>query len=184
MLWEVEQKFPLSDAAAAKAKLAELGAPLTDPIEQTDHYFNHPARDFSQTDEALRLRQVGEDNWITYKGPRIDAVTKTRRELELPLAPGRQMHQQYAALLTALGFRLVGTVRKRRRNASLNWEGHAVDVAVDEVADLGAFLEIEIAADDSQLESAKKSLESLSSRLGLGSSERRSYLELLLNRMG
>jgi len=181
MPWEVEQKFPLSDPAAAETQLAELGARFTNSIEQTDHYFNHPAHDFAQTDEALRLRQIGAENLITYKGPRIDATTKTRRELELPLAPGRQMQQQYAALLAVLGFRPMGTVHKNRRKASLDWEDHLVDVALDKVAGLGAFLELEISADDSNLEAARKCLESLSRRLSLGNSERRSYLELLLH---
>src|SRR5207253_11380761 len=137
--------------------LAELGARFTDSIEQTDHYFKHPARDFAKTDEALRLRQVGAENFITYKGPRVDSTTKTRRELELPLPSGPEMNEQFAALLTALGFRPVGVVRKRRRKALLAWEGHKVELAVDEVAGLGSFLELEIAAEDANLEPAKRS---------------------------
>lgn len=60
MQWEVEQKFHVSDQTAIHAKLREFGASFTEPIEQIDWYFNHPARDFAQTDEAFRLRQVGE----------------------------------------------------------------------------------------------------------------------------
>src|SRR3954463_14585181 len=98
MLWEVEQKFRLADVQAAEAKLAQLGAQFDDSIEQVDRYFNHPACDFSQTDEALRLRQVGAENFITYKGPRVDATTKTRQELELPLPPCQHAFDQFAIL--------------------------------------------------------------------------------------
>ena len=87
MKYEVEQKFPLADAAEAERKLVALGGPFSDPVEQVDRYFGHPARDFAKTDEALRIRRIGQENRITYKGPKLDAATKTRRELELPLAP-------------------------------------------------------------------------------------------------
>jgi len=179
MRWEVEQKFRLSAAEGIEARLAELGARFTHSIEQTDRYFNHPARDFAKTDEALRLRQVGATNFITYKGPRIDSTTKTRRELELPLPPGDEMNEQFAALLTALGFRPVGVVRKRRRKALLAWDGHDVEAAVDEVEGLGSFLELELSAEDADLEPAKQNLGSLAEHLGLAESERKSYLELL-----
>ena len=70
--------------------MIELGATIEPPVVQVDQYFAHPARDFAQTDEALRLRRVGKQNFITYKGSKIDATTKTRREIELPLAPGEE----------------------------------------------------------------------------------------------
>ena len=62
-------------------------------------------RDFAQTDEALRIRQVSGANQITYKGPKIDEATKTRREIEIPLAPGTDLVTKYQELLEAIGFR-------------------------------------------------------------------------------
>jgi len=180
MQWEVEQKFRLSDVQKVAAKLTELGVRFTEASQQTDRYFNHPARDFAKTDEALRLRQVGEENFITYKGPKIDPDTKTRRELELPLPHGKHIPEQFAELLAALGFRPVAIVQKKRRRGELLWEGHDVEVALDEVEGLGSFVELEITADDLTLDAAKSALKALSRRLGLGPSERRSYLELLL----
>ena len=179
MNWEVEQKFHVDHVQKVEARLAEFGVRFVAAIQQIDHYFNHPARDFGQTDEALRLRQVGEDNFITYKGPKIDPTTKTRRELELPLPKGAKTSDQFATLLAALGFRAVGTVRKTRRPGKLVWEGHHVELAMDDVEGVGTFVELEISASDETLSVAKAALEALSQRLGLGSSERRSYLELL-----
>ncbi len=180
MHWEVEQKFCVADLQAVRSSLAELGVQWHEPIHQTDHYFNHPARDFARTDEALRIRQVGEQNFVTYKGPKIDAATKTRRELELPLPGGIDASRQYSELLIALGFVPVATVEKTRQPGSLSWSGHSVEVALDKVQDLGPFLELELTADDGSLDAAKAALASLSERLHLGESERRSYLELIL----
>jgi len=180
MQWEVEQKYRLADSRDLEAKLKTLGAEFQPPIEQTDVYFRHPARDFAQTDEALRLRSVGQEHVITYKGPKIDPNTKTRRELELPLPEGQHTIDQFSELLNALGFAPAGKVVKQRRKASIQWENFEVQCALDNVESVGPFLELEIAADDRSLEFAKKTLTNLAQHLGLGPSERRSYLELLL----
>jgi len=180
MHWEVEQKFRVGDVQAIRSALEALGVHWHEAIQQVDHYFNHPARDFGHTDEALRLRQVGEDNFITYKGPKIDAATKTRRELELPLPSGADVGGRFSELLLALGFVSVGTVSKVRQPGILAWSGGQVEVALDDVERLGSFVELELSATDDTLEAAKAALAALSERLKLGASERRSYLELLL----
>jgi len=181
MQWEVEQKFRAVDLPATKAKLTQLGASFAEPMNQIDWYFNHPARDFAQTDEAFRLRQIGEINFITYKGPKIDKATKTRRELELPLPQGSDFPDKFAEVLIALSFRSVAKVKKSRVPGKLVWQGRHVELALDHIDGLGSFIELEIMADDSELEAGKECVHSLSTELGLTSPERRSYLELLLN---
>jgi adenylate cyclase class 2 len=182
MHYEVEQKFPLADPQTIAAKLAALGAQAAGHCEQVDHYFNHPARDFAQTDEALRIRQVDGRPLITYKGPKIDRQTKTRREIELPLPAGAATAERFTELLLALGFVSVAEVRKQRQILHLAWQGQAVEVALDDVAGLGHFAELEISADDETLDAARQALASLAATLELTQSERRSYLELLLAR--
>src|SRR5262245_61587146 len=127
MPFEVEQKFRVHDRDALVKRLNQMGARVAETIEQLDHYFNHPSRNFAQTDEALRLRQVGQSNFITYKGPKLDATTKTRRELELSLPSGSDALAQYAELLTALGFRPVAQIHKTRRQFQLNWQGRDIE---------------------------------------------------------
>lgn len=181
MHWEVEQKFRLTDASQLESQLRALGAQFHPPLDQIDHYFRHPCRDFAQTDEALRLRQVGTESVITYKGPKIDPHTKTRRELELPLPPNTI--EQFAELLAVLGFTAVTAVKKSRLPATLAWEGFSVECAIDEVQHAGTFAELEISAENETLESATKSLADLAARLPLGPSERRSYLEMVLEKI-
>jgi len=189
-VYEVEIKFPVADARAVEARLVALAARFHDPAEQVDRYFAHPCRDFARTDEALRLRRDGDDVAITWKGPRIDAATKTRREIELPLAaatdpadprpPADVTIRQWGELLEALGFRPVLAVVKRRRLARVPWQGTEVDVAIDAVAGLGEFVELELQAREGEVPLARAVIESLARELGCTNAERRSYLELLL----
>jgi len=180
MSFEVEQKFRVADSAAIARLLHDMGALQAGVVEQLDHYFNHPSRDFAKTDEALRLRQVGDANFITYKGPKLDATTKTRREIELPLPAGDEMLKHYAELLTALGFRPVAQVHKTRRQFHLTWQNHQIEIALDNVTGLGDFIELELTADDQTLAPAKAAIASLAAAFKLTDNERRSYLELLL----
>ena len=102
MKYEVEQKFPVGDLAGVEARLSALGAAVSEPREEVDLYFAHPARDFAATDEALRIRRVGESNCITYKGPKIDRTTKTRREIELAIPSGAEVPDAWQELFEAL----------------------------------------------------------------------------------
>jgi len=101
-MFEVEQKFRLSSPSAFLEAARELGVTWKKRVVEVDTYFQHPARDFVQTDEALRIRRhltfqgfcskdktperVSVESLITFKGPKLDPVAKIRKELELPLA--------------------------------------------------------------------------------------------------
>jgi adenylate cyclase class 2 len=61
-VFEVENKFPVPDLAAVEQQLQAYGAQFDQAVEQVDHYFAHPVRDFVKTDEALRLRRIGDSN--------------------------------------------------------------------------------------------------------------------------
>ncbi|HEY2893105.1 MAG TPA: class IV adenylate cyclase [Pirellulales bacterium] len=180
MAIEVEQKFAIENMESLRRRLCELGAAFGSPLEQVDLYFAHPARDFAETDEAFRLRREGEANWFTYKGPKLDRTTKTRHEIELPIAAGHAQAQQAIELATALGFRQVAAVRKQRCHSTVDWHAGQVAVALDEVEELGAFVELEIVTSSEGVDAARDAMQSLAERLGLANAERRSYLELLL----
>ncbi|MCH8840590.1 MAG: class IV adenylate cyclase, partial [Planctomycetes bacterium] len=69
MHYEVEQKYRVASHEPVLTTLAAQGVAIGEPVEQVDCYYRHPQRDFSQTDEAFRLRSVGPRNLLTYKGP-------------------------------------------------------------------------------------------------------------------
>jgi adenylate cyclase, class 2 len=181
MDWEVERKFRVAEAelAALRQEVVALGGRLQ-RVEQTDCYFNHPARDFAASDEALRLRRADNLNFVTYKGPRTDATAKTRQELELPLPPGPEALDRFKELFSILGFTPFSQVRKRRESASVSWHGQTIEVALDDVQGVGTFVELEAISAPGEVEVAQQAIGSLAAHLKLQDGERRSYLELVL----
>jgi adenylate cyclase, class 2 len=177
--YEVEMKFPVPDTAALETRLTLMGTAIRPPQLELDLYYAHPSRDFAATDEALRIRRKGPLNFITYKGPKIDAITKTRREIDLPLPNDEESAQAWSGLLEALGFTPVAEVCKSRQKFYVDWQGRRVEGTLDHVEQLGDYAELELVVEPEQLDEARTCVASLAEALGLAHSERRSYLELL-----
>jgi adenylate cyclase class 2 len=172
---EVEAKAHLDDPQAAVRRLIDMGAREVFYSVQRDTYYRHPGRDFAATDEALRIREEEGRAILTYKGPKVDTETKTREELEVTLVD----HKAMGTLLLRLGFEPVAVVEKHRRGFRLG----ELEVDVDEVKGLGHFLEVE-SKGEGALEEERGRVLGLLRELGLERTERRSYLELLLQRGG
>ena len=184
LMLEVEVKYAGAEFAAVERRLHQWGAAEDPPRTDADHYFNAPDRDFAATDEALRLRRIGERNFVTYKGPKRDAQTKTRTEIEVAIAPGDAAAADFSRLLVQLGYRPVAVVRKARRLFHLHRGGFALEVTLDDVEGVGRFAELEIQAPEEEFDAARGVLLQTAGELGLSASERRSYLELLLAARG
>jgi adenylate cyclase, class 2 len=174
----------VDDHDEVERRLRAWGAHFDDAREDADQYFNAPDRDFARTDEALRLRTIGHANLVTYKGPKTDALTKTRTEIEVPLAAGAAMAEEFGRLLMRLGYRPVAVVRKQRVIGHLQREGFDLEICLDTVDEVGRFVEVEIMAPAEKLEAARTVLLQIAGELGLKSQERRSYLEMLLKNRG
>jgi adenylate cyclase, class 2 len=166
---EIEIKTRSPDNAKVESMLLARMASKSKECDQVDEYFNHPCRDFAVTDEALRLRREANGK-ITYKGPKLDRSTKTREEIEMDIEDVEKMGQ----ILVRLGFRSVAKVSKRRKEYVL--EG--VTVSLDSVEGLGDFVELEVQGENA--EEGRSRIERLRDELGLAGSERRSYLEMLM----
>lgn len=177
---EVEVKYRYTDWDGLRAKLAAIGAVADAPRTDADHYFNAPDRDFAATDEALRLRRIGADNRLTYKGPKTDSQTKTRTEIELAVEPGDAGAATATAFLTHLGYRPVAVVTKTRQVYHFTRAGFAVEVCLDDVGPVGRFVELEVVTDPERFEAAKAVVLGLAAEFGLTEPERRSYLGLTL----
>lgn len=146
-----------------------------------DIYYQHPCRDFSETDEALRIRIKRFDGhfevFLTYKGPKLDNISKTRKEIEVPISDV----DAYSDLLTSLGFKEVLTIVKVREKYYIE---KGVTITLDEVEGLGQFIEIEkLVKEDENIEEEVKRLRKILEELGVKKFERRSYLELLLEKL-
>jgi len=177
---EIEQKFRAVDFDRLRERLQACAAKRGEVIYEADHYFNAPDRDFRETGEAFRLRRVGTGNRLTYKGPKLQTTVKARRELEIDLREGSEAAEEMMELLQALGYRHVAVVRKQREEYHLERDGFAVQVCLDDVADVGRFAEVEIVAPQKQLDQARTIVQTLADELGLSEVEPRSYLHLYL----
>jgi len=179
---EVEVKYRLPDSVAVEGRLREWGAVVVADHTEADFYLNAPDRDFARTDEALRLRRIGEQNFLTYKGPRHDATSKTRTEIEIPCPPGDAAAEAFLKLFRALGYRPTAVVRKRRRIYEWARDGFTVHACLDDVENVGRYVELEIVADESHYAAARETVLKIAAELGLGPTEPKSYLEQLLGR--
>ena len=165
---EVEIKSKVEDLSKVEKKLLGLGAHFLKEMKEEDEYFNHPCRDFAQTDEALRIRN---DGTLTYKGPKVDKDTKSREEINVEIGDRNSMRK----LLISLGFLPVEKVNKKRKYYRLG----EIIVTLDEVEDLGSFIEVECIG---EYESCRKKVLQLADLLGLKEFIRESYLEMLLEK--
>ena len=181
---EVELKYRVANPAAVLARLAVLRAVRVGEAVEADHYFNAPDRDFSATGEAFRLRRDGAANRFTYKGPKLAAVTKTRTEIEVPVADGDAGAADAERLVRALGYRSVAVVRKTRTAYDVVRGDFTATVCLDAVAGLGSFVEVEVVCDDSNASAAETAVLGLAAELGLTEPEPRSYLGLVLSAEG
>lgn len=168
---EIEVKVK-ANLRAVEKRLTEEGANLVSEERHIDTYYNAPHRNFSETDEALRLRSTGRENMLTYKGPRFGTASKSRREITLSVAL-----EPTEELLSSLGFSQFGQVAKSRRNYELG----GLSVSLDDVENLGTFIEIEALAEGKDFQFHEKRVMELLERLGFSQGEiiRDSYLELI-----
>ncbi|MDR2754835.1 MAG: class IV adenylate cyclase [Planctomycetaceae bacterium] len=185
-MYEVEMKFRVSDRKAFEERLHnEFGGILGPSVEEVDLFYQHPQRDFSVTDECLRIRRRKspkgtEEKSLTYKGPKIDQKTKTRREIEIQIDP----QEPYETLLELLGFQAKETVRKFRRRCELLISNQCVEVVLDILPELeknkgqGTFVEVETIASESDWEEKRELIINLSKKLGFSEPVQESYLEL------
>jgi len=180
---EIEMKFPVLDFQAIEQRLRSWGASPESPLEEADHYFKAPDRDFAKTDEALRVRRIGTKNRVTYKGPRQPGPAKTRTEIEVGLADDASAADDFCRLLVCLGYRPTAVVRKQRIGYRLQRGSFDLEICLDQVEQLGRFVEVEIVAPEDKLAAAQQILQAVAGELGLANSERRSYLEMLLEKM-
>ena len=176
---EAECKFRVHDAASTRERLNEIGAAFVRKEEHCDTYLRHPSRDFRETDEALRIREVDGNPFITYKGPRLAGPIKIRPEIELPLMPGTG--DDWLKIWGQLGFMVALKVPKTRELYILEHHHRSVTITLDHIDSLGYFAEVErIVNGSSEIEEAQSDIREVGELLGLRDVEHRSYLGMLL----
>ena len=176
---EIEAKAYTKHLKEIEKKILSMGAKMTWQGEQIDTYYKHPIRDFAATDEALRVREEEGKATLTYKGPKLDTLSKTREELKVRVEDAHVTKN----LLEKLGFKEAGMVRKHRMKFFLS----EFKVCLDKVENLGEFVEVEASLhsedSDEGVAALREGVLKTLDLLGLKDRERRSYLELLYPRL-
>ena len=177
-MYEVELKLR-ADHESLRERLDDVGADRIEHRRQIDTYYDAPHRSFADTDEALRIRREepadGEAvTKLTYKGPLVEAASKTREEHETVVDDDEALQ----GVLAGLGFEPAAVVEKDR--TYYDFEGYTL--VLDAVEGLGEFVEIEREVAEAEIETAREEAVDVLERLGLDPDEqiRTSYLGLLL----
>ena len=180
-MYEIEIKLPVGDAADMEKQLAGLGFLKLQSVREEDHYFDNEAAQIKNSGEALRVRTVTDlsdgrsESVITFKGKKMDTVSKSRKELET----GVSERETAMEILRAIGFHAVEPAVVKIRKEYTKGRMHA---CLDSVEGLGDFLELEIVVEsEADKDPAMEEIAGVLSRLGysLADTERRSYLGLL-----
>lgn len=172
---EIEVKARVEDPRKIERAIIAFGATPLGIVKQADTYYNSSNRDFGETDEALRIRAQDGESFLTYKGSKLDGVSKTREEFQAGITDINTMGN----ILTSLGFVPVATVIKKRKNFRI---GDFL-IAIDDVRNLGDFIEIEMnAKNSSNYEEKVETLFKFIEKLGISreATIRKSYLEMIL----
>jgi predicted adenylyl cyclase CyaB len=162
----LEFKTTLDDPKAALARARALGAELWGDLRQTDTYFNVPMG-------RLKLRETAglQAELIAYA--RDESASDRTSDYAISRTPDAA--PLLDVLTRALG--VIAVVRKRRTLVTLD----TTRIHLDNVEQLGSFLEIEVIVGEDEAE-AKARFDSLLAGLGYKPEDgiRASYLDLLL----
>lgn len=174
---EIEIKAKITDPKLAFEKINYIGGKYSHSEKQHDIYFNGDKKDFKKSDEALRIREIpdGDDfkKILTYKGPKLNSETKTRKEIEVEISDTENM----ADILINLGYKPSAIVNKVRRIFTYN----EYVITVDKLNKLGYYMEIEyVANEDDDIDTIQEEIFKIFEKMGITSGfEKTSYLELL-----
>lgn len=182
---EVEVKLPLYKRSLTEKLLLENGFQAGHLVRESDWYYNAPDRNFNETDEALRIRcsenltTLDLSTILTYKGPKIDTKSMTRKEIETSIEDVSSCRE----ILSNLGYTELAPISKLRQY----YHKEDMTACVDQVTDLGAFLELEIILEkedqrENALQRISQVLEAIDS--SMKETTRISYLSMILRKQG
>ena len=170
-LLEIERKHQLTgDAKELIKQLRELGFELQSNLHEIDTYYSRPDVDFMKTVECLRIRQRDGFAEVTYKPATTETHTTNdviiKPETNLPIQPGDAAIAKQ--LLANLGMVQLVEVNKYRRSfRSPNFP--KATVAIDEVKNVGTFVEVEVLSNNET--GALAMISEIETKLGLDSAE-------------
>lgn len=174
---EVETKLKIDSTVQIEERIKELVGEYKGEKTEIDLYFDHSNIQILSGGGALRVRDADGKYRLTYKGAKKDDETTSRDEIEIGIESASEMIK----ILDELGFYELCQVKKLRKTYHLE----DLVITLDNVADLGEFIEVEgKASNDQEFEAKKDEIFKLLKKLGLSTVaiSQRSYLEMLLDK--
>ncbi|MDH4203178.1 MAG: class IV adenylate cyclase [Phycisphaerae bacterium] len=136
---EIEAKIKVAALEPVISELKELGAQFLHTMQQIDTYFMDTHKLLHKNDCGLRIRRQTingkQSACITFKGAREKTKYKSRPEYETGIDNVEMMEN----IFEALGYHKRLVVEKKRSV----WRLDACEVCLDELPDLGCFVEVE-----------------------------------------
>jgi len=139
---ETEVKIRLGDLASAPVKLSAAGFSISVPrLFESNTLYDTPDLTLRRAQMLLRLRHVGGESIITWKGPTFPGEHKIRPELETSLGSLETMAQ----ILRSLGYQ--ATFRYEKYRTEYQQEASPDGTVTLDETPIGNFLELEGAPD-------------------------------------
>jgi adenylate cyclase class 2 len=145
---EIEAKIKLKDLRKLRTHLKSAGAVFDGCSFERNWLFDHPEQTLTKQDKLLRVRQERKVS-LTFKGPRRASDYKKRDELELEFPDASTA----SSLLRAVGFEEWFYYEKIREV----WRLDNSEIDVDELPELGLFVEVE-GPSEQDIEAVRKKL--------------------------
>ena len=153
---EIEIKAICHDLGKVKEIILSLGAIEDKRKHQIDEYYNHPNKDLRKTNEYIRLRYISGGINCTF-AYHINIDDGVNKEFEVNVDDLKVFKQ----ILDNLGFKLLGVIDKKRETYKLD----DFKITLDEVKNIGNFIEIEVEGDESEIAQKKNSCISMAEKL-------------------
>jgi predicted adenylyl cyclase CyaB len=167
-LVEIESKYRVMNLKLLQKTLMENGFVKQQRVLQRDEYFDTKDSAVSSINNVVRLRSEGTSSLkICYKGPRVFTKDGKYSRIEFEVGAAKTVRED----LTSRG--MIRTWLFEKRRTEYRSKNNPVVVAIDEVPELGNYVEIEGPDQDSA--SIERALAP-----SLGEKETRNYQELFL----
>lgn len=180
---EIEIKLPLSNPIEVKRFLNENAKLVSEDVYQNDSYYTPIHRDFLAVKypfEWLRLRKSPRGAFITYKHffPENAKKTDYCDEFEAKI----DNFEAIEKIFKSLDFKEAVVVEKTRTT----WIFEEVEIALDEVADLGSYVELEAVGNFNNPKDGKEYLYKILKKLNadVGEEDLRGYPFRILENKG
>ncbi len=178
---EIEVKAKITDKESLEENLADLGCIFSELLVQDDRVFLPNGIEFSnKTKEIPAVRVRNSNGIITLTLKKRASGDNELINLEKEVVVSNQ--KEAIDLVELMGFHEVVRVSKMRRECKYN----QMTLCIDDVANLGNFIEVEKLSEDENMEEIQNDLFNFLQSLGIDSNDRvvKGYDTMMYEKMG